>query len=441
MAHRLIQKPHRVCVDGHNPGFSYQAPIRIEKKTMLGTQPRCTPVNGLTVFPLVIEIYDPDHFIPLDTLTLHQSIRIVKTDNTVLPEGHEKVAPVNNIAISMHGCIKTRINDQEINQESAHHMPYKSILGIPLSYNEDPAEQFCAGGYYNVKDASKMDLYTAENVEWTKMCEKYKKSKVVSTSSTLPIDIISADCYLAPDTKLTLEFYPTEPSFHLMQQVKQNATSVKTEFTEFYMEYRKMKVSPTDAKLILGGNNPSSYKLPYTEVRAYQIPSGVSRWNVPVFPNDSPLPKQIVVAQVKTSDMNSINKNPFKFHHNNINYIAPRIDGIVPINTALEPNFDKGYIAEAYYQITRATGKEGSPTEGTLITMKNFKENQTLFPFDLSPDNSNGRTLQKSKYGKLDIAMGWSTQLNDSVTVLVYCVMDQSVNVDKSTKKISSVII
>ena len=132
----------------------------------------------------------------------------------------------------------------------------------------------------------------------------------------------------------------------------------------------------------------------------------------------------------------TISTNPYVFKHFKLNHLALRVNNVVTTNSELTPDFEKHLYAREYSRLFTQTGKRGSTSQGVLISEKDFANNHTLFPFDLTPDECNSRHLHLGKQAKLDVEMRWAEALEDPIIVLVMATFDQVMHIDNGTGKV-----
>ena len=430
------------CVPTIAPGFTFNNKVPAETAAQLGYEVTIKPTNGLTISPYEFVI-EPliDAYLVLNSFTLNMSMKIVRGAQEAELTDLDRVAPINNILQSMWRKVQVRINDHELTPETSTHLGYKGIVSTLLSYKDEVAPQLFAQGWTGETKHIASFAVAGNNVNTSHLARiaRHVKSTVVDYSGPLPLDLFSADNHLAPGTKLTLSLYPEDHTFALFANVPNRDFRIK--IPDLSVQYRTLTLpSPTTQKL-LSSPLPHRYIAPYTLTKFVQVPANMTTYTVPVFPPDHPLPKQIIVGQVTMTAGRAYTSNPFAFRHNSVEYVAPRIDDVVPPHMAAQPHFANLLLAREYYRLFAETGKRHSTTERVLISPEQFVNGHTLFPFDLTPDKCNGRHLHAGTRSKLDVLMRWSTKLTTSINVMVLCIFDQVIAIDRYTGKPTSHII
>lgn len=99
---------------------------------------------------------------------------------------------------------------------------------------------------------------------------------------------------------------------------------------------------------------PIKYPITRSEVRSFNIPSGVHDVVVDNFVSGQ-LPRRMFIMFVRNTAYNSsILEDPFKFDHFNINHIACYINGVQYSNKAFTTNFNKGKYMREYLGLFEA---------------------------------------------------------------------------------------
>ena len=426
------------CEPGMDESFNYAGQVRLDTVSELEADECVRPTHGMTGsrFEFTIDPSSPT-FVSLGSMTLTVTCKVVASDGASLTSTSSKPAFVNNIIASLWSSIEYRIHDTEINNQTFSHPGYKSVISSLLSYNEQGAKQLAAGGFA-VEDGENNDATTDANEIFTGWTSKLKESGEVQLTGPLPIDLCAMDNFLAPGTKLDLILEPASQDFFLMCSTA--SAKFKVKYSDMFLEYRRVSMPPTAASRIIdagitGGGH--RYIGPYTHVTAHEVPKGSSMAVVPLYPDGHPCPKHVIIGQVPTKNFfGSISTNPYVFKHFKLNHLALRVNNVVTTNSELTPDFEKHLYAREYSRLFTQTGKRGSTSQGVLISEKDFANNHTLFPFDLTPDECNSRHLHLGKQAKLDVEMRWAEALEDPIIVLVMATFDQVMHIDNGTGKV-----
>jgi hypothetical protein len=136
-------------------------------------------------------------------------------------------------------------------------------------------------------------------------------------------------------------------------------------------------------------------------------------------------------------------KNPFKFDHNNLNYIALYMDGMQIPSIAYKPDFTNKLYMKEYLGLFESLNELSTDT--TLILNKNqWANGNTIFGFNLSPDLADQCSkvgfLNLIKSGNLRVEMKFSQALSKTINVLLFCEYDNIIEIDQTRTPITNYI-
>ena len=427
------------CREHISPAVAYRSQVVTDSTQTLHAEQTIKPTHGLSVTPyeFVIDSQE-DSFVCLNNLTMTAKFKILNENDTQLgsrDDDDEAVTPVNNVLNSLWKKIDVRINDLEVSPTAALHMPYKAMLSQLLSYNNTALDQLSAAGFSKEPSGDNMKLHT--NTAAVARTALFAKSASATFTGHIPLDICSMDNHLAPRTKLSLHFHPSDPEFFLHAN---STDKYRVKIEELLLHFRRVKLPPSFTEKLLSSPHPSRYQMPHTELKVLEVPQGVLQWKLPLYPRGHVLPKQIVVAMQHSNSV-SASTNPYYFTHHSVSYLAPTIDGVVAPNTAITPDFANKLVSREYYRLTSETGKRNLVNAGTLISLADFEAGgYCLFPFDLTPDKCNGRHAHLGKKAKLDLELRFGTTTWSNINVLILAVFDQVLLVDKASGAVTTSI-
>ena len=139
------------------------------------------------------------------------------------------------------------------------------------------------------------------------------------------------------------------------------------------------------------------------------------------------LPKRLILWCIDNDAyIGEYSKNPF----NAINFLAVYVDGRQVPAKPLQPNFETGSYIRSYVNLFSATGKQ-SQDEGNGLSRDDFGQGYTLFGFELTSDDCDGRCFHFTMKGNLRIEMHFATALEQTVNVVVYGEFEAVLEIDK----------
>ncbi|GFV41635.1 uncharacterized protein F54H12.2 [Trichonephila clavipes] len=128
----------------------------------------------------------------------------------------------------------------------------------------------------------------------------------------------------------------------------------------------------------------------------------------------------------------AFSKSPYEFKHFNLNFIGVYVDGQPVPHNPLELDFSKDQYIRAYQTLFVGTDRMGQD-RGIFISRKEYKDSNTLFGFNLSPDLcSSGEHLSLIKHSNLRLELKFSKSLEQTVCVIVFAEFENLIEINKS---------
>jgi len=177
---------------------------------------------------------------------------------------------------------------------------------------------------------------------------------------------------------------------------------------------------------------PAKYPINRTEVKQFSIPKD----SLDAFIDNAvvgQLPRRAFVALVPNDAANgSLTKDPFRFEHFKVNFMACYYNSIQYPSKAFKPDFSTDMYAREFISLFEATNQIYGDTR-IDISHKNYKDGNTIFAFNFAPDlsddcNTTGYSNVINK-GNMRIEMHFADKLTESVTVLLYLEFDSIIQV------------
>ncbi|GFT87183.1 uncharacterized protein F54H12.2 [Trichonephila clavipes] len=145
------------------------------------------------------------------------------------------------------------------------------------------------------------------------------------------------------------------------------------------------------------------------------------------------MPKKTFVGCVDNEAFHgAFSKSPYEFKHFNLNFIGVYVDGQPVPHNPLELDFSKDQYIRAYQTLFVGTDRMGQD-RGIFISRKEYKDSNTLFGFNLSPDLcSSGEHLSLIKHSNLRLELKFSKSLEQTVCVIVFAEFENLIEINKS---------
>jgi hypothetical protein len=145
----------------------------------------------------------------------------------------------------------------------------------------------------------------------------------------------------------------------------------------------------------------------------------------------SQLPVCIVVGQViSPAQAGTYELNPFNFRHFNLNKIHLTVNGDNVPSKPYTPDFANGLYMREFGDLFHNIGML-NVNAGNLVSAAAFPAGCCLFAFDLTPDKCNGGHRHLPGSGNVELHVGYSEMLADSIELIVYAMFAHEVRIEQ----------
>ncbi|KAJ8030247.1 hypothetical protein HOLleu_26606 [Holothuria leucospilota] len=350
-----------------------------------------------------------DDYIDLSQTVLHVRAKIVQAYGDDL-ENDANVGLANLMLQTLFSEVDVSLNDRLVTP-STNTYPYRAILETLLSYGPDAKESQLTGNLFYKDTAGKMDSCNPSaaadvvNLGLKARSQYTRNSNTVDLIGPIHCDSFFQEKILLGGVELKLKLHRSKNEFCLLSS--QAGADFKVRIVEASIFMRHVKVHP---QVALG--------------HAKALERGTAK-----YPN---LPKRLVIGCVDSEAFNgSYNRNPFNFHHHNLNFIALHVDGEQLPWKLLRPNFGDNHYIMAYQTLFSGLNTMFSD-KGNHIDRYDYGHGYTLYAFDMTPDLANGGHFHLRKNGNVRLEMQFDRALVRTVNVIVYAEYDAIVEIDKT---------
>ena len=126
----------------------------------------------------------------------------------------------------------------------------------------------------------------------------------------------------------------------------------------------------------------------------------------------------------------TIQKSPFNFKHNSINFITIYCDGVQIPSKPLQPDFANNRFIRSYMRLITQIGQYYRDT-GNAISLEQFKNDCALFVFDLTPQQDAAKVgFELIKHGNIQIEIHFADAVAQTLTAVVVAENDNQLEID-----------
>ena len=367
-------------------------------------------------------VINTSSYLDLNDTLLCVKLRVKNKDDTILA-ATSQCSLVNNALSSILKDVSVYLNGVQIENSNTLY-PYKAMFNIMLNYDADNVNsQFEASGYYKFNKASVVDNDSKDLIS---------KSKVVQLAGPLFLDLFMQTKYILPNTELRLKF--TLSSNDFVVKAADTKLKLKYEIEDIVLYVRSATVHPSIEKAHLDGlkTHNAIYPIQKTEMKYYNIANGSTSFSIEnIF--SGKIPKFLCFGMVSSIAQNgTINKNPFKFSHNNVNFIGLYRNGIT-VNKEFTPDFENKLVAREYMSLLEACNIYGRNISNSISYVEYANDGNVLFAYNLAPDlESSSICKQMNMLGNLRLDLRFAQALTESINLIFMGIFDGEIQITRA---------
>ena len=370
-----------------------------------------------------VEFYippDPEKYIDIENTKLCGVVRMKKKgddDNWSYTELTDKPYFINNYFHSLWSNVIIKVNDTEIGDSGTNSYAYGAYIQTLLAARERCRETTLLSRSF-VKDTFKeMDTLDDEKNKGL----KFRKGGGSYRVMNVPIqnDLLTAETYLPPNTKLNFTFRRAEDKFVILQG---DDNDYKIEISKLKLKVRKYDVSQDVKNYYSKMLKTKPPTIAYTKnvMRTYTKPKGDFDLSHHNLFQSSRLPERVYVMMVEQDAFNgNLKKNPFNFQTFDFK------EASLIVNDVCEPSIpyknDDDYSSRpCYFDFLENTGTSAFEMDSSWITEKEYTNGYFILAWDRSPTKDNGLYTHKMDGGTMGLRLSVKEALKNNIMVIVY---------------------
>ena len=405
--------------------FDLFTPIVPENVLRSGMTVILKPVNALTDSgPFEFSVpRDPDHYLYLPLTKLYGTVEVVKLDGTKLTTT-ESTSICNLFPQSLFKQMEIEIEGTQINDISSSNYAIKAFIETALSFSSEAKTTHLQMAGWSGDSQGKENSTDADS--WKKRQEKIL-DKQYHFAMLLHCDFFHMERCLIPNTGFTLKLMRNADSYSFIASDLKAKILIK----DLSLSIRKIKIAPEIDKSIENNllKEPAIYPLTQSKIKSFLLQSGTSTTSVQSVFNGT-LPQSLIVCFLSAKAYNGdVTANPFTFEHFDLNLLNLRLNGSPVHSPPFTPDYSENKYVREYNNLFDHGGCQHS-NNCINIGFKEFKTNSNFYLYDFSPDLCNSFHQHVTKYGYIDIELGWSKPLPNNIYMIVYSSHKQTLVID-----------
>ena len=365
-----------------------------------------------------------DYYLDLSQSYLHIIAKIEKKGGAW--EDEDNAGPVNLFLHSLFSQVDVSLNDRLVTP-SSNTYPYRAMIETLLNYGHDSKNTKLTSSLFYKDSAGHMDSLTT-NTGLKTRSRFTAKGAQVDMIGRLHCDLFMQPRLLLNMVDMKIRLIRSIDVFSLM--ATEDKYKIKVE--EAILIIRKELPSPAVRLGHTKALEHGTAKYPVNRVicKSYATAPGSL-----TFSQDNiflgQLPNRIVIGLVESDNFNgNITKNPFNFHHHDVNFLALYMDGQQFPHKALTPNYENKKFIRCYHTLFSGTGKESGDL-GNWISREEYSEGHCLYVFDLTPDGCSIDHFNVRKNGNLRMEVHFAKPAQKPLNIIIYAEFENIIEIDK----------
>lgn len=347
------------------------------------------------------------------------------------------VFPINYFHATRFKNVEVKINGKSVTSNDNLY-PYRAYLETLLNYESNVKKEQLALSFFE-KDVADFNQCNADlarefprsgsNLGAHARFKRTKNSTTFECIGRIHSEIFSQPKLFINGTTISVKLHPHDQAFNLMAKNPNKRYTISIDTAILFVNHVKISPSVREAhELALLKTNA---KYPIREIKMKYFTKSTGRTDLSELNLiNGVIPRKIVVGLVSSRAFTGIKSaNPFNFHHFNIQNLVLRVNNKAMPFENIEMDFENDNVGQGYFVLLHGTNRLYRNKDADL-TLADFKNGNTIFAFDLTPDMSNSHfNLLKEGTVSLEIRLG--QPCTESITIVVYSEYDNVISIDK----------
>lgn len=368
-------------------------------------------------------------YVSLSDTQLFVKVKITKTDRNeekgFNDTDDKSVGVANNTLHTLFSQVQIYLNNKIVENNNARYMQ-RAYLENLLCYSKEAKEILLEREGW-VKDKFDVDKETA-NTGWAERRKKFFDKNEVQLSGKLHCDMFNTNKLLLNNVSVRVELTRNDPKFVIKGEAAQ-CEPYNFTFTEAYLMMRRVEISPSVMLAHAMALEKTTAKYPikrvfvnYHHVTPSTNKAIISNIHHGIVPN-----RILFFFLANNSHYGAFDTNQFNYKHLDISRFKLTVGNkCYPYAEPLELDFDKNSYAQAYSLIFKNIRE--APND---ISYSDYKNGNTVFAFDLTPDLCSEDHYSLLKDGSIDLEIDFNKPTTNALVCYTYSEFDNIVEITK----------
>ena len=312
---------------------------------------------------------------------------------------------------------------------------YRAYIENLLCYSKEAKGTFLSveNWYKDTENFSYVGEGTELNSGYKERASLLETKKQQHLVGKLHLDTFNTNRLMLNNLNIQLVLSRSDPKFYMIGKLAA-IDSYKIYITNIYLKIRRITVSPSVmyAHTLALEKTTAKYPIKRVVLKTLTIPYNSSKFSI-VGIHSGVMPTRVVFGFLDTAaNDGSYKTNPFEFKNFNIKELNLKVASkSVPYSTPLTFDFENDDYINGYIGLFKNIRE--APND---ITYKDYKNGNTLFAFDLTPDLCCSDHYNLTKDGSLDLDVTLSKAINNIITVIAYLEFDNILEINNKRQVI-----
>lgn len=402
--------------------------VSVAKDIVQEVRPFSTLSSGQPIEFLVQSAVDEYINLSETYLSLRMKVELTRKDKPTLLEGDwGKIQLTKNFFHGLFSHVELKIGDKQItaNPQNYH---YRAFIDTLFGFTEDAKHSHLHNVFW---DPSGKERYYRRGPR-----DLSSEGPTFELMGRLHTDLTFQEKLLLGGCDLSVRLIPNKNAI-IFHSDETPGLQPAIKIMSANLLVRKSKVFPSLASAHAEAlrTAPARYPITRVEVKHQTIPAGmldVSLNNV----IRGQIPRRMFVAFIDNDIFNGDFSNRlYSFHHHDVNYLAAFVDGVQYPSQPFLPSFSEDLYMREFNELFVALNQNRTDSY-MRISYESFESPYCIFPFNLSPDLSNGPSLSGHvspiKHGSLRLDLRFAKAPTKPLNVLMYCEFDNMIEIDEN---------
>ena len=239
-------------------------------------------------------------------------------------------------------------------------------------------------------------------------------------------DLCQQDRLLLNGVPVRVKLFPNTDPFVIMSS---GAADYEFQIEDAVLKVCQVSLNPG---IIVGHSeallkSPALYPYNQSNIKSYTIPTGSFSWEADDIYQGNVPSRMVIALTTAAAFSGSYNKNPYNFHHQNLNFIGLYVNNQSIPSQPLTPNYKNNCYVNSYFTLI----KDATKSRSDFINRVDFNGGYAIYLFSMKEKEGEAFT-QLQRKGHTRLSMRFAEAPTEPLTVVVYSHFPAMLTIDQS---------